>query len=395
MSRVPTFPIVLAGFAAFLVLYATQPLLPMLAATFGASAFEVSLTVTAPTIAVALAAPVVGRLGDRFGPRRVMVTSAFGLALATGLSATASGLSAFVGWRFVQGLFTPGIFATAIAYIHQQWPASRASRATAAYVSGTVVGGFCGRAVAGLVAAEAGWQAAFGVLAILNLAAATALVVWLPGEARAARDLAHASGHGRSLGRVLRNPLLLATYAVGFCVLFTQVAMFTYVTFYLAGPPFGLSAAALGWLFAVYLVGALATPIAGPWIDAWGHRAGLGWAMAIGASGAALTLTPPLAAIIAGLALTATGVFVAQATASSYIGAVTAHDRGLAVGVYAMCYYAGGSLGGAVPAAIWARGGWPACVALVLLVQATTVVIAMAGWRPRAAAEPALPETGV
>ena len=37
----------LAGFAAFLDLYSTQPLLPMLARTFRASHFAVSLTVTA------------------------------------------------------------------------------------------------------------------------------------------------------------------------------------------------------------------------------------------------------------------------------------------------------------------------------------------------------------
>ena len=60
---------------------------------------------------------------------------------------------------------------------------------------------------------------------------------------------------GGSLAELLRNPQLVATYAVGFCVLFTQVAMFTYVTFHLAAPPFSLSTVALGWLFVVYLVG--------------------------------------------------------------------------------------------------------------------------------------------
>jgi YNFM family putative membrane transporter len=45
------FPIVVAGFSAFLDLYATQPLLPELARVFRTSTFAVSLTVTAPTIA--------------------------------------------------------------------------------------------------------------------------------------------------------------------------------------------------------------------------------------------------------------------------------------------------------------------------------------------------------
>ena len=76
MRRLPTFPVVLAGVAAFLDLYSTQPLLPLLARTFHASTFTVGLTVTAPTVAVAISAPFIGRLADRLGLRRVIVGSA-------------------------------------------------------------------------------------------------------------------------------------------------------------------------------------------------------------------------------------------------------------------------------------------------------------------------------
>ena len=58
------FPVILAGFTAFLDLYATQPLLPLLMRVFKTTHFAVSLTVTASTIGVAVAAPVVGRLAD-------------------------------------------------------------------------------------------------------------------------------------------------------------------------------------------------------------------------------------------------------------------------------------------------------------------------------------------
>ena len=161
MSAVPTFAVVLAGFAAFLDLYATQPLLPLLAKTFGASAFQVGLTVTAPTIAVAIAAPPVGRLADRFGLRRTILTAAMALTAATALAATATSLRQLIFWRFLQGIVTPGIFASTIAYIHEVWPASRAGRGTAAYMSGTVLGGFTGRALAGIVAADSSWHGSF------------------------------------------------------------------------------------------------------------------------------------------------------------------------------------------------------------------------------------------
>jgi predicted MFS family arabinose efflux permease len=337
------------------------------------------MTVTASTIAVAMAAPVVGRLADVVGRKRVIVGSAFVLAAATALAATSLTLSQFVGWRFVQGLMTPGIFAITIAYVHDEWPQSHVGRATAAYVSGTVVGGFCGRALVGLVAADVSWQTAFVALAGVNLAAAVSLAVWLPQDTKGSRP--RSAGHGQSIMRLLKNRQLIATDVVGFCVLFTQVAMFSYVTFHLSAAPYFLSTAALGWLFVVYLVGAGVMPFAGRWIDARGHRAGLASAIGVGATGALLTLTPWLPSIVAGLALVGTGVFVAQAAASSYIGAVTHEDRGLAVGLYSMWYYAGGSLGGALPALFWNAGGWPACVALVVAVQAATVALALRFWQ--------------
>ena len=183
----PVWPVVLAGFTAFLDLYATQPLLPLLMRVFDATPFAVSLTVTATTIAVAIAAPFVGRLADIVGRKRVIVGSAVLLAFATGLAATAATLGQLIAWRFLQGVLTPGVFAITIAYIHERWPASHSGRATAAYVSGTVIGGFCGRATAGVVAARANWQTAFVVLAVMNLAAAAALWRWLPAEQRVHR----------------------------------------------------------------------------------------------------------------------------------------------------------------------------------------------------------------
>ena len=400
----PVWPIVLAGASAFLNLYATQPLLPLLARVFRASPFQVGLTVTAPTVAVAIFAPLVGRLADTIGLRRVIVLSAFLLAFATLLAATSATLAQLIAWRFVQGIVTPGVFASSVAYVHEMWPAERAGRAMAAYISGTIVGGFVGRATAGLIASVADWHLAFVCLAAFAFAIAVALWRWLPGERRgigspilqggsrpgspALQGCSGTEGRPKGLhdGNVyrplFRNRRLVATWAIGFCVLFINVAMFTYITFQLAAPPYRLGSAALGWLFLVYLVGAVVTPLSGPAIDKYGHRVGLTVAMAIGATGALLTLAPSLAAIVAGLALSSTGVFIAQTSTSSYIGAVTETDRGLAVGLYSTFYYAGGSAGGSLPGPVWSSAGWPGCVALVVAVQCAGAAIALLAWRP-------------
>jgi MFS transporter, YNFM family, putative membrane transport protein len=378
VPRPRAFPIVVAGFSAFLDLYATQPLLPLLARTFHASNFAVSLTVTAPTLAVAFAAPIVGRLADRFGLRRTIVASAFALAVATALGATAITLPQLIFWRFVQGLVSPGIFSIAIAYIHQEWPAANAGSATAAYVGGTVVGGFMGRAATGVLTSAMSWQSSFAVLSAVNLAAA-ALIWWRLPQERVDAHTVHRSA-ARAVAAHVRNRRLLPTYGIGFCILCSQIAIFTYVTFHLAAPPFGLSTAALGWIFITYLLGAVVTPAAGPWIDRYGLRAAFIAAVVLGITASLLTLAPSLPVILIGLALFGTSVFVTQATASSHVAVNAAEAKGLAIGLYATCYYVGGTVGGAVPAAMWHTGGWPACVAFVVVVQLAMLTIASLLW---------------
>jgi MFS transporter, YNFM family, putative membrane transport protein len=384
----------LAGFCAFLNLYATQPLLPLLRGLFSASSAQAALTVSAPTIAVALASPFIGALADRIGRRRLIIASLFALPVPTLLAATSQGIGELIAWRFVQGLAVPGIYAVGIAYISEACPSGVAT-GMAALITGNVVGGFTGRMVSGLAAEHVGWRAAFVVLAVLTFAGALITSHWLPnpphhGNASRPRADSLATLSHRSLA--LATPRLLATYAVGFNVLFVQVATFTYVTFHLAAPPFELGAAALSWIFVVYLVGALITPFAGRWIDRVGARRVLTAVLVAALAGGGLTLIPELWAVGLGLALCCSAVFVSQSAATSYLQSEAAPEaRSAAAGVYLSFYYLGGSAGGIVPASAFHLGGWPACVALVAAVQIATIALAFRYWTggPRSVGAPA------
>jgi MFS family permease len=379
-SAPPTFPVVLAGFAAFANFYVPQPLLPLFTSIFHADKVSVSLTLTASTAGVALAAPFVGRLADRFGRRRVILFSAWALALTTFLAATSPGLSALIVWRFIQGLLTPGLFAVTVAYINDEWPARSAGRAVSAYVSGTVVGGFVGRIVAGVVAEHLGWRWAFVFPGCLLLAISLILTYTLRQERRRV-TISQEGGLLRPAWQHLCNPRLRAVYMAGFCVLFTLVGMFTYVSFHLSAPPFSLGPTQLGSIFFVYLVGAVMTPLFGRYIDRYGHRSGIFAGSALSIAGVLITLGPSLWMVLAGLAVCCTGVFTAQTAASSFIGVAAKQNRALAVGLYVTFYYIGGSVGSTLPGWIWRSAGWSGCVGLVIFMQVVLMLIARFGWK--------------
>ncbi len=385
-SGAATVAIMLAGIAAFLNLYATQPLLPMLVRIFSASKAAVGMTVSAATIGVALSAPFCGMIAERVGRKRVIVSATFLLALPTLLASTAASLPMLILWRFLQGLVMPGIFGVAIAYIAEEWPPSRVASAMSLYVSATVLGGFLGRVVAGypathrIVASIApSWRLGFVVIAACDLVFGVVIARWLPRDHKPVLAPVRANG---GMLRHLRNPRLVATYAVGFNVLFSLVAVFTYITFHLAAAPYFLTPAQLSSLFVVYLVGLVVTPLAGIGIGRVGSRPVLIAAVTASMLGVAMTLFHSLPLILAGLVLCSSGVFVCQSASTSYIQtAAPAGGRSSAAGLYVACYYTGGSLAGVLPGFFWRFGGWPACVALVLVVQAVTIAVSAFGWR--------------
>jgi predicted MFS family arabinose efflux permease len=369
-----TLSVGLTGFCAFLSLYATQPLLPLLMRNFRASQLAVSLTVSAATLAVALAAPWVGILADQQGRKKVIVPALYLLGLATLLTGLADSLPALILWRFIQGLLTPMVFAVTVAYVSEEWPHHEAGFATSVYVTGTVVGGFTGRYLSGLVADALGWQWVFLVLGFLILLLTLGIAQWLP-LARRFKKVEDTSASLRHLREHLGNPSLLAVNAVGFVVLFSLVGTFTYITFYLADAPFGLRTSALGSLFFVYLVGAVITPLAGRRVDRMNLSGTLALSLLVSAAGVGLTLIQHLTWVIVGVSLCCSGVFVCQTVANKMVGATAGKAKASAVGLYVTFYYLGGFMGSVVPGLLWKWGKWPACVGLLSGVLVLTAVL--------------------
>jgi MFS transporter, YNFM family, putative membrane transport protein len=377
--------IALAGLCSFLDLYATQSLLPLFVRTFQASPAEVSLTVSATTLAIALVAPFVGILADLVGRRRIIVAAMALLVIPTLLIAGAASLHQVVVLRFVQGLLLPPIFAVTVVYIGDEWPTAEVPAVIGVYMAGSALGGFLGRFISGVTSDLWGWRSAFLVLGAITLASAVVVALCLPREQSFVRA-SGLMGAFRAMLGILRIKQLLATFMVGFAVLFAFVGGFTYVNFYLAAPPFNFSAAALGSIFVVYLLGVAVSPIAGHAIVRYGRRKVVGAALGLWGIGLLITLLPSLTAVIAGLGVLAASGFVAQICATSYLAAAAREARASAVGLYVTCYYVGGSAGAVVPAAAWHFFGWPGVVGVIMLVLALAGLAVERYWR-----EPALP----
>jgi predicted MFS family arabinose efflux permease len=365
------------GLIAFLTLvdlFATQAILPSLARAYQVSPAAMSFAVNASTIGMAVAGLAVALLSRRIDRRQGIVVSLALLAIPTSLLAVAPDLTAFTLLRVLQGVCMSSAFTLTLAYLAERCSAEDAASASAAYITGNVASNLFGRLMSAAVADHLGLATNFYLFALLNLAGAALVFVSLKGMTPMPPSGPAEGSPGAVWGEHLRNPLLRRSFAIGFLILFAFIGTFTYVNFVLVQEPISLGMMQIGLVYFVFLPALLTTPGAGRVVRRFGTRPTLWSSLAVAGAGLPLLLLPSLPAVLAGLVLVGVGTFLAQATATGFVGRAASADRASASGIYLACYFLGGLVGTAALGQVHDGLGWPACVAGIGL------ALALAAW---------------
>lgn len=371
---------IIIGLTAFLTvvdLFATQAILPSLAQAYRVSPAAMSFAVNASTMGMAAAGFFVAFFSRQINRRFGILISLCVLAIPTALLASAPDLTTFTILRVAQGLCMASAFTLTLAYLGEECSATDAGGAFAAYITGNVASNLIGRLISAGVADHFGLAANFYFFSALNLAGAvlvyftirTTMPILPAGEA--------SSTPLEILSKHLRNSPLLASFGIGFCILFAFIGTFTYVNFVLVREPLSLGRMALGFVYFVFLPSIVTTPFAGAAVQRFGMRPTFWSALALAGLGLPLLLLPNLSAVIAGLMLVGVGTFFAQAAATGFVGRAATADRGSASGIYLACYFFGGLVGTAVLGQIFDRFGWQACVGGIALALAAAAYLAI------------------
>jgi len=377
----------LIGFLTLVDLFAAQAILPTLAKMYRVPPSSMGVAVNASTIGMAISGLVVALLSHRLPRRGGIWVSLALLAIPTTLLAHAPDLATFTALRIIQGLFMSAAFTLTMAYLSEQNTGAATAGALAAYITGNVASNLVGRLVASAVVSTVGVAINFYVFAGLNLAGAALVFLALkPGmavQAEAMRKVAleRISAH-------FRNTCLVATFGIGFLVLFAFLGTFTYVNFVLAAPPLSLKAMALGLVYFVFLPAMVTTPLAGRVASRFGPRPTFFAALGLALAGLPLLLAGTIVPVIAGLVLVGVGTFFAQAVATGFVGRAANTDRAAASGIYLASYYLGGLAGAAIIGQVYDHFGWPPAVGVVggSLMAAAGLVATL---RPATAGAPA------
>lgn len=154
------------GLAVSLMQTLVVPLLPRFPQLLGASTSTVTWLVTATLVAGAVCAPVLGRLGDMYGKRRMLLVALGLVAAGSALGALAPGVEVLIVARVLQGA-SLGVVPLGISIMRDILPPERVGSGIALMSSSLGIGGAIGLPIAGLVAQHASWRWLFAAAAVL------------------------------------------------------------------------------------------------------------------------------------------------------------------------------------------------------------------------------------
>ncbi|WP_439657061.1 MFS transporter [Lentzea sp. HUAS TT2] len=169
----------LGGITVALMQTLVIPLLPRFPALLNSSPGDTTWVITATLLAGAVATPVVGRLGDMYGKRRMLVVSLILLVVGSVIAALSYSLVPLVVGRVVQGLAV-GVIPLGISIMRDELPVERLAGATALMSASLGVGGALGLPAAAILVEQTDWHMLFWTSAGVGTLVLAAVLVCVP-----------------------------------------------------------------------------------------------------------------------------------------------------------------------------------------------------------------------
>jgi MFS family permease len=168
-----------AGIVISLMQTLVIPIVPELPKLLHAAPSDAAWAVTATVLAAAVATPVVGRLGDMYGKRLMLLLSIGMLMIGSVTVALSDSLTPMIVGRALQGL-SAGVIPLGISIMRDELPAGRLGSATALMSASLGIGAALGLPIAALVADNFNWHILFWGSAAFGAVALALVLVLIP-----------------------------------------------------------------------------------------------------------------------------------------------------------------------------------------------------------------------
>ena len=356
--RRASFALALGSFLVFCNLYMFQPMLPLMAEKFNASAIEINWLLAASTLTLALTLVPWAIGSEIIGRRKVMMLSLFLLPFTGMAMLLTDSLLMLTLARGVIGISIAGFAAVAVAYMAEEFTPKALMLAIGGYISANSLGGITGRLYGGFVTEYWGWEVAVIGMAIFSLLGALLVNRLLPEQHYFTPKKGQFRNHNRHVIGHLKQRELWLAMIIGGINFALFVNLYTVMGFRLVAPPYSLSISLTSMIFLCYLSGTITAKLSGRWSQAYSPINGMVLGTTVSALGMWIAAYDSLYTMLIGLLLISSGAFFTHSLAYAWVSQKANTAKATATALYLVHYYVGGSLGGFYLVACWQYGTW-------------------------------------
>ncbi len=353
-----SFALALGSFLVFCNLYMFQPMLPLMAEKFNASAIEINWLLAACTLTLALTLVPWAISSEMVGRRNVMLLSLFLLPFVGMVMLLADSLLMLTLLRGIMGISLAGFTAVAVAYMAEEFTSRALMVGVGSYISANSLGGITGRLYGGFVTEYCGWEVAVIGMAFCSLLGALIVNRLLPEQQYFTQQKGRYRTHIRNVVGHLKRRILWLAMTIGGLNFALFVNLYTVMGFRLVAPPYSLSISLTSMIFLCYLSGTISAKLSGRWSQVCNPVNGMILGTTVSAIGMWIAVYDSLYTMIIGLMFISSGAFFTHSLAYAWVSQKANTAKATATALYLVHYYVGGGLGGFYLVACWQYGAW-------------------------------------
>jgi predicted MFS family arabinose efflux permease len=339
-------------------LYWAQPLLDTIANAFNSNTATAGLIITFTQIGYALGLIFIVPLGDLFERKKLIISILLLTALALIIASVSLTIHFFTAASLIIGV-TSVVAQILVPFAATLAKDNERGKVVGQVMSGLLVGILLARTLAGFISEFAGWRAVFGIAALLIIIQAIILAKYLPDYKLNLKI--NYSELLASVWQLVKTEKILRIRSIYGALVFANFsALWTSLTFLLAGPNYKFSDAVIGLFGLVGAAGAFSANIAGRLSDKGLANKVTIFFLIVNITAFLLMIfgNNNIIPLIIGIIMLDAGVQGTHITNQSEIYKLNPKARSRLTTVYMASFFIGGAIGSAMSAAIFNIKGW-------------------------------------
>lgn len=334
------------------LMYATQPIQPLLASKFDISITKASSLTAIVMFFLALSPIIYGYIFESINVKKVLLISSFILLLSNIFLGLSSSYEMFLFFRTLEALLIPAILTACMTVLASD--KENIKRNMSIYVASTVFGGLVGRVFSGFIASTFSYEYVFFSLSFA-LFLALILVSKLNYEGEAALNKAKLS----DLRNILKDKRFVVIYSLMFCMFFVFAGILNILPFLMKENFPDINEAEIGLLYLGYGVGILVSLYISKIIKIFKKelRTVIFGILVFMATTLAFLIQDPIVMFILVFFL-CIGMFIVHTISTRLANSMKTSKKAITSGMYLSFYYLGGACGSFFPSLIYEKLGW-------------------------------------